>query len=108
MPFYDLEAIQNIAKDISKIKEVRIAQRDRINLGYSKQDLANCICSLQTSHFYEEKDYNGVKMDVYKMTYSHEVEGNIHTDDLYIKLRLTSTNEIVIIGSFHLTGRYRV
>jgi hypothetical protein len=100
-PEYPLELICTAARE-GKVSYVGRAQTDAINLGYSDEDVATCLCTLSESDFVETKEYlspNGQKKflcDVYKVKCVSPQNG---IDDLYIKLRYRIWTVVV---SFHL------
>jgi len=99
MPLYDLQDIREKAKTDS-INYSKKAEQDIINLGYSREDVCNCLCSLTEEHFKETVEYinNGMPIlfDVYLITFSKSSDVN---DNLYIKLKFRGW---VTLQSFHL------
>jgi hypothetical protein len=78
-----------------------MAQRDSSNIGYNIKDIAQCIRELNNSHFLNTQNYNGIIMDAYRI-FHQRIAGK--EDELYIKLKLTSDNKVIIsVGSFHLS-----
>jgi len=82
-------------------KSFYLAQRDSSNLGYNIKDIAKCIRKLKISNFLNTQNYKGIIMDAYRIN-TKSIAG--HYDELYIKLKLTSDNKVIIsVGSFHLS-----
>jgi len=105
-PTYSLEEICKAAKmgNIAYQGKNERPQIDAINLGYSFDEIVECLCSLKSSQFIESKKYTmprgnkTVTYDIYIATCTSKSQE--YQDTLYIKLRLSSS--WLIIGSFHL------
>lgn len=81
--------------------EGRKVGTDIRNLGYTLDDVADCILGLQTRHFQKSLKYNDACYDVYVRDF-RRVEDN-PVDQIYMKLRLLCTGQLEVgIGSFHL------
>lgn len=104
-PTYSIEKICKAAKmgNIAYQGKNEIPQIDAINLGYSFDEMVECLCSLKSSHFIESKKYTmpqGNKTVIYDIYIATCTSSQEYQDTLYIKLRLSSS--WLIIGSFHL------
>jgi hypothetical protein len=78
-------------------------QLSAISLGYSHQDLVNCLCSLTPSQFIESKGYltpRANKTVIFDVYLANCINSQGQRDTIYLKLRLSSS--WLIIGSFHL------
>ncbi len=103
MPIYDLEAVQKAARKGFIRYRGRKVNRDIANLGYSLNEVTECICQLKTENFNKTISYDSDQAsdDVYHMTYIFNPENNeTKTDRLYLKFRFT--DGVINIGSFHL------
>jgi len=70
------------------------------NLGYSPDDVQQCLASLEERHFrrsirYEEQNF---WLDEYLITYDSP---SGCTDNLYIKLKLNRDCILILLSSFH-------
>lgn len=105
---YDLDAIREAAKQ-QRI-EYRGGRHSNVrktiaNLGYTLEDVVNCITSLSPSNFLTTYEYPDQTFDdgyITKIFREEEIE-----DEIFMKLRLLDNGdiEIIDIGSFHLTRR---
>ncbi len=103
MPYYDLEKIIMAAKQQNIVYGGRKVNRDIANLGYTLDEVSNCIMQLRPEHHQKiwVSDHNNHVFDVYIIDFSAK-EGQ--TDSIYMKLRLLENGQIQIgLGSFHLS-----
>ncbi len=110
MTYYNLEDVKEVAANIDNIfYKGRNVRRDIENLGYTRQDISNCICSLTHENFYKKESHNNKNdnknnLDAYKITYHKMMDGELKVDYLYIKFRLNNKGKLIIqISSFHLS-----
>jgi hypothetical protein len=104
MPYYSLEKIIAAAKAGQIIYGGRNVNRDIANLGYTLNEVADCIMQLQPEHHQKiwVNDNNTIVFDVYIIEFSPRRDGQI--DSIYMKLRLMDNGQINVgLGSFHLS-----
>ena len=77
-------------------------QRDIENLGYSPEQVGECLGLLRTEHYRESIHYGDRKgwLDIYCISFS----AGKHVDDLYIKLKLNRDCIMIVLSSFHREG----
>ncbi|MFI3157269.1 MAG: type II toxin-antitoxin system MqsR family toxin [Methylococcaceae bacterium] len=104
MPFFDLAKIREAASQ-QRI-QYRGGSRSKVrkdiaNLGYSLDDVTNCIISLTATDFKKTISYPDQSFDD---VYFKNVIREEQSDEIYMKLRLMEDGEIQIveIGSFHV------
>lgn len=100
MPLFDLDQVRDAGR-LGRIGTLRQVQRQIHELGYSVQEVQDCIASLEIGHFRKTEHYERhVECDVYYRSFARK-DGSV--DDLYIKLRLPPTAvPQVLLVSFHL------
>jgi hypothetical protein len=100
LPIYNLDEMRQAASKQRINYAGRKVNKDIANLGYTLQDVVNCIVSLTVKDFKESVTYPEKSYDVY----IKDVVQTEQTDRVYMKLRLEENGEIKIleIGSFHL------
>lgn len=100
MPLYPLEEVREAARQ-GKVGYLRQPQRHIAELGYSLEDVHNCLATLQVDDFDHSEPYeHHCECDVYLRGYRGP-SGAI--DNLYIKLRVPRARvPQVILVSFHL------
>jgi hypothetical protein len=104
---FDLEAIRSAALQKHIRYKGRKVSRDISNLGYTLDDVSNCISMLTTKDFNKTILYSGdlETFDVYIKNFQRKEHP---PDKIYMKLRLLTCGGIqvdqVIIGSFHLSS----
>lgn len=100
-PQYSLESLCAAAK-AGKLSLLGRSQVESAELGYSDEDVADCICRLTAEDFVKTDEYQlanskkSVKCDVYHVTCDSPAG---QPDELYIKLRLSTW---ALVVSFHL------
>lgn len=99
-PEYALTRIRDLARQRAVRYGGSSVQRDVENLGYSPDDVCNCLQLLNDCHFRGAVRYEpgGVWLDEYNISYPGP-EGVI--DELYVKLKLNRDCIVVILASFH-------
>ena len=103
MPHYDLEKIIVAAKQKNIIYGGRKINQDIANLGYTLDEVSNCIAQLRPEHHQKiwTNDDNTCIFDVYIINFSPRES---QTDSIYMKLRLLENGQIQVgLGSFHLS-----
>jgi hypothetical protein len=101
LSIFDLREVQFAAKTSDMEYASTKVQNDIGNLGYTFEDVANCICQLTPENFHTSHDYTNVKCDAYKIQY--KLADSDREDDLYIKLRLIGKKTLLLdLMSFHL------
>ncbi len=101
-PCYSLDTIRQSAKKNNFKYDGRNVDRDIRNLGYTGEDVKNCISNLTTHQFNKSIHYENSIYDAYIIDYKKTDDTSI--DRIYMKLRLLPNGELQIvgIGSFHL------
>ena len=105
MTTFDLEAIRSAALQKNIRYKGRKVSRDISNLGYTLDDVSNCISMLTIKDFDKTISYlgDGETFDVYIKNFQRKEHP---PDKIYMKLRLLAGGGIqvdqVVIGSFHL------
>ena len=101
-PIYSLDEIQKRLREanVDALSLEGNSERDARNLGYSDEDVCDCICSLEEGNFSKTKEYSlgkgkTTRLDVYLITHT---KATGETDDLYIKLKYFGW---VVVASFH-------
>ena len=99
-PTYSLKDIYEAARNESITFRGR-SDTDFHNLGYSLEDVADCLCSLDASDYIptDELEINGLKR-LYDVYVTHFETKNGQNDELYIKLKLSGW---LLIASFHIS-----
>lgn len=100
---YSLARIHELAKKGRIASGSRKVNNDILNLGYSVQDVCECLHNLRPQQYYKSEKHNDIWHDVYKCKWSTPNLSENHYDDLYIKLKLDRDCVTVIISSFHLS-----
>ncbi len=105
MPHYSLDKIIDAAKKQNIIYGGRKVNRDISNLGYTLNEVAQCITQLQSHHYQKTLEFSNENIkeifDVYIIKFLICDEKQ---DTIYIKLRLLESGQIYIkLGSFHLS-----
>ena len=102
---FDLEAIRNAALQKNIRYKGRKVSRDVTNLGYTLDDVSDCISALTTNDFRETKLYSESEavFDVYIKNFERKEQP---PDRIYMKLRLLKDGaiQLIEIGSFHLSS----
>lgn len=103
---FDLSRVQRAMRD-GQYQFEKSCRRDLDNLGYSDEELCDCVCSLTSRHFHKAYDHTdtGIVLDAYRTSwrrYSEELAQWV-VDDLYIKFRLfeDANGSVVLLASFH-------
>lgn len=118
-----LERIKALAAEESVVYESRRVEHRALALGYSFSEVCKCIAQLRPDDFAHAVRYRNEGdewtpwLDVYLMSDQNETGQNETgqndtgacddepaTDELYIKLRLTSNCLLIALHSFHLEG----
>ena len=102
---YDLDTVKSIP--LERISFSKAADRDRRNLGYTVEDVKNCVESLQESNFTGQVSFPYGVGDAY--LYCNELEpiddwSDATYDELYLKFILQEETEIYF-WSFHQQDR---
>ena len=103
MPHYDIDKIIVAAKQKNIIYGGRKINQDIANLGYTLDEVSNCIAQLRPEHHQKiwTSDDNAHIFDVYIINFSPRES---QTDLIYMKLRLLANGQIQVgLGSFHLS-----
>ncbi len=101
MPQFDLADVIFAAKTSNMEYASTKVQLDIGNLGYTFEDVADCICQLTSQNFHASHEYENAKCDAYKTQYT--LLGNDSEDNIYIKLRLIGNKTLMLdLKSFHL------
>lgn len=103
-PIYDLSSIRAAARDEDALILWDRAEQDRLNLGYSREDVAACIRELLPDDFQETKIYDDSSNKMFDVYITRNQHG-AHIDHLYIKLKQTPRGKVLIV-SFHPEGRF--
>ena len=100
VPLFDLEQVREAAR-LGRVGYLRQPQRQIVELGYSLEDVHECLATLQSRDFHHSERYeHHCECDVYLRGYAGPC-GMI--DDLYIKLRIPPSRvPQVLLVSFHL------
>ena len=102
IPAYSLDDIRHATKQGKLRYDGRKVNADIRNLGYTADDVKQCIFRLTSRQFSKSLDYGNIVYDIYISDYQKNDEASI--DQIYLKLRLLENGEIqVCIGSFHLS-----
>ncbi len=102
---FNLDAIRNAALRKNIRYKGRKVSRDVTNLGYTLDDVSNCISALTTIDFNKTESYleSETVFDVYIKNFQRKEQP---ADRIYMKLRLLEGGGIQVdqveIGSFHL------
>lgn len=100
---YDLGKVKAAAQGSNIEYRGRKVSRDIANLGYTLEDVANCLCQLAPSDFRKSHTYqNQPPDDEYRCTYFPSSDAET-ADDLYIKFCVVDDVLIIDLASFHLT-----
>ena len=105
MANFDLEAIRNAALQKNIRYKGRKVSRDITNLGYTLDDVSDCICALTTNDFKKTESYLEPEavFDVYIKNFQQKEQS---PDRIYMKLRLLEDGGIQVdqieISSFHI------
>jgi len=100
-PHYSLDIIRQAAQKGSFCYAGRKVNSDIRNLGYTGDDVKQCISQLVTTQFQKSFQFENTIYDVYICNY--QKNDDVRMDKIYIKLRLLSNGELRVgIGSFHL------
>ncbi len=99
-PEYALERVRDLASRRAVWYGGSRVQRDVENLGYTPDDVCNCLQLLNDCHFRGAVRYgpSGGWLDEYKISYPGP--GGV-IDELYVKLKLHRDAIVVILASFH-------
>jgi len=102
-PKYSLDKVKSVS--LRKISFSKAAARDIDNLGYTDQDVKDCIDGLQESNFVKQVVYDYGVADVY--FYCHELEpiddiSDPTCDELYLKFEMLEEETEIYFLSFHL------
>jgi hypothetical protein len=98
---YALEQVRAVAS-VGKVGFAsRRVSQDIANLGYSLDQVCECLAALEACHFHESvrRDQSEAWVDVYLMHWSLD-QGK--TDPLYIKFKLVNGALVLTLISFHL------
>ena len=99
---YALERIKELAERKKVMYLSSRVTRHVENLGFSPDDVCDCIASLQSENYRSTVRYDGGPwLDEYLISYTGPTG---HTDDLYIKLKLKRGCVIIQLASFHPEG----
>jgi hypothetical protein len=101
---FDLEAIRNAALQKNIRYKGRKVSQDVTNLGYTLDDVSDCISALTTNDFKKTESYfeSEAIFDVYIKNFQRKEQS---PDRIYMKLRLLEGEvqvDLIEIGSFHL------
>ena len=99
---YDLGKVKSVP--LEKFDFSRAALRDRINLGYTVQDVKDCVAGLQESNFVKQLVFGYDVADEY--LYRHELEpiddwSDATYDELYLKFKMREEETEIYFLSFH-------
>jgi len=99
-PTYSLDDIRFAAQQSKFQYAGRTVYKNIRNLGYTGDDVKQCISQLTSKNFKKCLHYENAIYDVYTCEYQKHNEAPI--DLIYMKLRLLKSGEIQLdIGSFH-------
>lgn len=102
IPIYDIEAVRHVARKHNIEYRGRKVGRDIANLGYTLNDVADCLIQLSPKNFRKTHYYqNQPPDDEYICLYRKDIEA-AHVDELYIKFCLVEDAIIIDLASFHL------
>jgi hypothetical protein len=103
-PSHSRRRIQELARQEAVQYASRSVQKDVQNLGYSFEEVCECIAELRPGDFRDSTKYENSPnwLDAYTMPNVHDASG--WTDDLYIKLALSGDCLWVSLHSFHREG----
>jgi hypothetical protein len=98
-PEYSLTRVKELARSES-VQLTQRSTRDSQDLGYSFEQVCECLAELERADFEHSVRYEGttVWLDVYKM---RNRTSTSRLDDLYIKIRLNRDCITVTVCSFH-------
>lgn len=99
-PIYSLVEIHKRLREGNALALEGNSEGDARNLGYTDEDICDCLFSLTEDNFSKTKEYplgkgKSTRLDVYLITYT---KATGETDDLYIKLKFFGW---VVVASFH-------
>ena len=102
-PKYSLDKVKSVS--LRKISFSRAAGRDRKNLGYTVQDVKNCVDGLHESNFVRRVVFTHGIADEY--LYRHGLEpidnsSDVTYDELYLKFKMREEETEIYFLSFHL------
>lgn len=100
-PDYSLERIRELASRGQIDLASRRVLTDTENYGYGPEELGRCLSALTKEDFRYAERYTprGPWLDVYRCQWP--APDGSRTDDLYIKLRLSTDCMLVALFSFH-------
>ena len=101
-PKYGLDKAKSVP--VGKVKFSRAAARDIENMGYTVQDVKDCIDGLQEFNFTMKVVFDYGEADEY--LYRHELEpiddlSEATYDELYLKFKLREEETKIYFLSFH-------
>ncbi len=105
MVTFNLEAIRNAALQKNIRYKGRKVSQDVTNLGYTLEDVSDCISALTTNDFKKTESYSESEavFDVYIKNFQRKEQPS---DRIYMKLRLLEGGGVQVdqveLGSFHL------
>lgn len=99
-PEYSLDRIRQLAKSGKVVFGSRRVELDCDNLGYSPEEIYECVASLEPDDFRQSVKYPNRRfwMDEYRLRWR---SNSGHIDPLYFKLHLNRDVIIVILDSIH-------
>jgi len=99
-PKYSLNRIRQLAQSGQVVFGSRRVELDCHNLGYSPEEIHECIASLQPDDLRQSVRYSNRRfwMDEYRLRWR---SNSGHLDPLYFKLHLNRDVIIVIVDSIH-------
>ena len=100
---YSLDAVNRLA-GAGCVRVWSKARNDIENLGYSPEDMYDCLRNLRPHHYHETILYDDDEspFDVYQCEWISPISPHPR-DSLYIKLRLNSEATEISLVSFHLS-----